>query len=902
MSRKSIKQKILLPYCAIILSVTVVMGIISHQVLMTTVTDRQRETLTLLAHAIGDEISQRFEHRKEKIKTLAHSDATERYARNYAFYSLGRKFIEQKDVFPFLTYVNEEGTEEERMEDGRVSESFEDISNTKVFREASENPNKTVVSPVEATPGTEPHVSFVHWNRDFFGQFGGVIRGQSPLSVLTEPARKARVGQLGFIMVLDSLGQVLEYPDENRLLATATGDDKESRELLTAAMQKKSGFGRASVLGVDGYIAYAPVPGTDWSLLVTLPYDEFVEAPNALRNTIVGITLATLIALIATALLLSRVFAVPLRNLVEVTQAIAKGDFSKRAKVNSGDEFQVLSDAFNKMIHERQQAEATLRIARDEAEEAKVVAEQAAQAKADFLAKMSHEIRTPMNGVVGMTDYLLRTGLEPQQFECAQMIKSSSDHLLRVVNDILDFSRLDSGKIELHEATFDLRGLVEHTAAFFSNEAAQKGVEIVSILKSDSLQSLRGDGRRLKQVLYNLVGNAVKFTHAGEITILAKVDALSSRGTLHVEVTDTGIGMQETDLHRIFDSFSQADTSSTREYGGTGLGLAISKQLIELMGGEIHVTSTLNKGSSFSFQVPVEVDAEQVEVPIDASDLKGLRILVVEDNTTVQDALREYMSAWGMQPICVASSSLAMNVLRNPNVAGGSFDLILVDRTLPGMDGIALARQIRLRIGSSTPRILLMLSDLLGSEPDDLRQLGIDATLRKPISQRGLYHSLRELLVREPVREREFGLKAVPTPSLPAFGASVLVVEDNVMNQRVARRMLEMFDCEVEVAENGQMALEKFREQEFDLVFMDCHMPVLDGFESTRLIREHEKSVASGKCVPIVALTASVLSDSEARCKSVGMNGFLFKPYDVIDLRKALEQWLGPDAGVSTAA
>ena len=902
MNKRSIKQKILLPYCAIILSVTVILGVISHQVLMTTVTDRQQETLALLARATGEEIAHQFERRKEQIKILAHSDATERYARNYAFYSLGRKFAEHKTSFPFLTYVNEEGIEEERMEGGRVSEGFEDISGTRIFREAEANPNTTIISGVETGPGKEPRISFIHWTQNFFGQFGGIIRGSSPLSSLTAPARQAKVGQLGFITILDSHGQVLTYPDASRMLKIASGDNDVSRTLLSAAVMKNSGFGRASILGVDGYVAYAPVPGTDWSLLVTLPYDEFVEAPNALRNTIIGITLATLLALIATALLLSRVFTMPLRNLFVVTEAITRGDFSKRAAVNSGDEFQVLADAFNKMIDERQQAETTLREAKDEAEEAKITAEEAAQAKAEFLAKMSHEIRTPMNGVVGMTDYLLKTGLESQQLECAQMIKSSSDHLLRVVNDILDFSRLDSGKIELSETDFDLRGLIEHTAAFFSNEAAQKGVEIVSVLESDSLQVLRGDGRRLKQILYNLVGNAVKFTHSGEITIRAKVERIDSHAELQVEVIDTGIGIREKDVDRIFDSFSQADSSTTREYGGSGLGLAISKQLVELMNGGIRVSSTLNEGSKFGFHVPVEAAFDQTHLPAEASGLQDLRVLIVEDNITVQNVLRDYTSAWGMHPVCVASSSLAMNVLRNQNVAGGSFDLVLVDRTLPGMDGIALARQIGMRIGSPRPRILLLLSDLLGSEPEELQQLGIDATLRKPISQRDLYYCLRNMLVRESARGREPTLRSVPTPSLPAFGASVLVVEDNVMNQRVARHMLEMFDCTVEVAENGKVAFEKFRSRDFDLVFMDCHMPVMDGFESARLIRKHEKGIASGKQVPIIALTASVLSDGEGRCKAAGMNGFLFKPYEVKDLRKTLEQWLGSESGVSTAA
>ncbi len=902
MSRKSIKQKILLPYCAITLTVTIVLGVISHQVLMTTVTDRQQENLTLMAHTTGDEIARLVTRRKEEIKALALSNATERYAHNYAFYSLSRLFAEKSHLFPLLSYVNDVGLEEERMVAGRISENYQDLSGSWIFKTAQDRPNETIVSAVTEGFYKEPVINFLFRHEDFFGEFAGIIRGSSPLSDLTAPARQAKVGELGFVMVLDERAQVLAYPDQNRILKPASGDDDESRKLLSAVVAHSTGFGRARILGVDGYVAYAPVPETNWSLLVTLPYDEFVEAPNELRTTIVTITLGALLALIATGLFLSRVFTAPLSNLVSVTEAIARGDFSKRARVSSSDEFQVLADAFNRMIDERQLAESTLRDAKEEAEEAKLVAEQAAQAKADFLAKMSHEIRTPMNGVVAMTDYLLKTGLEGQQLECAQMIKSSSDHLLRVVNDILDFSRLDSGKIQLNSGTFDLRGLVEHTAAFFSNEAAGKGVEIVSVIDGDSLQTLRGDGRRLKQVLYNLVGNAVKFTHSGEITIHAGVERRKENTELHVSVDDTGIGLREKDLNRIFDSFSQADSSSTREYGGTGLGLAICKQLIELMGGTIGVTSELGKGSLFYFRCPVSIESGETHVPVKASDLENLRVLVVEDSLTVQAALRDYMRSWGMQPMCVASCNRALNAVQNRELSSGPFDLVVVDRTLPGMDGVELARQICTRMGARKPRILLMLSDMLGAEPEDLHLLGVDATIRKPVSQRGLRDVLCNMMSRAPVPSGQTKLKSVPAPDLPKYEASVLVVEDNVMNQRVARRMLEMFGCEVDVAEDGQVAVEKFRESTFDLVLMDCHMPIMDGFESTRLIREHETTMDSAKRVPIVALTASVLSDGEDHCKAVGMDGFLSKPYDVKDLRRALEQWLGPDAEVSSAA
>jgi signal transduction histidine kinase/DNA-binding NarL/FixJ family response regulator len=747
--RKSIKQKILLPYCAIILSVTVILGVISHHVLMTTVTDRQRETLTLLARATGEEIAKQFGRRRERIGTLAHSDATERYAHDYAFYSLSRKFAEHKQLFPFLTYVNELGIEEERMENGRVNENFEDISNTEIFREAFDQPNVTVISSVEVSPGKKPTISFVNWNQDFFGQFGGIIRGESPLADLTKPARQAKVGQLGFVVVVNSHGQVLAYPDENRLLTIAFGNDDTSRDLLTAAIGQSTGFGRARILGIDGYIAYAPVPGTDWSLLVTLPYDEFVEVPNTLRNTVIGVTLATLIALFVTALLLSRLLTMPLRNLLAVTEAITTGDFSKRADVESHDEFQILANAFNRMSDERQQAEATLR-------EAKMVAEQAAQSKADFLAKMSHEFRTPMNAILGFTD-VLRRGYEKNEAERRRhlnTIHSSGQHLLHLINGVLDLSKVEVGRMEIEHIDMAPHIIVSEVVESLAVKAAEKSIFLELDVDGPIPEKVLGDPTRMRQTVTNLISNAVKFTAEGGVKVVIRMSSVHGEPRLAVDVIDNGIGIAEDKIAAIFEPFVQADSSTTRRYGGTGLGLNISRGLARLMGGDIVATSVPGEGSTFT-------------ATIDPGPLDGIRMLEPEDaRAAMEEITDEHHVVWQFNPgrvlvvddgaenrelvqLVLEEAGLAVDQAENGQVGfdmaeDSAYDVILMDMQMPVMNGYEATALLR-EAGVETPIYALTANAMEGFEEECLAA-GCTGYLTKPVDIDLLLDTLSKLV------------------------------------------------------------------------------------------------------------------------------------------------------------
>ena len=494
MPRRSIRQKLMLPYCALVLFVAVLLGILCYQVLVDSLTEQQRETLSLHSQTAAGQMSRLLDYRKALIRDIAHSDAAGRYAQNYAFYSLSRLFLDHHETFPALSFLNEAGEEEERTVQGRTEERYRDLAEHELFRQAARHPNTTVVSAVRIDANGRPAIDFMFHRRNFFDEFGGVIFGTAMVDSLTEPARSSRVGELGFVAVIGADGQVLSYPDRNRLLQAVRAGDAASTRLLEAALAGRKVFGRAKILGLDGYVATAPVAGTDWTVIATLPIDEFLEDPTALRNKIVTVTMLTILLLLAVAWWLSRYITKPLESLLDATEAVAKGDFSHRAAIDSGDEFHILGDAFNHMIHERRLAEDWLRRAHDEAEAARTSAEEAARAKAEFLANMSHEIRTPMNGVIAMADYLVRTELDFEQRECAEIIKLSGGQLLRVVNDVLDYSKIESGNVALESNCFDIRDLVEQTAELAAEDAMNKGVEMIPV--TSSRIRLRGGGRR----------------------------------------------------------------------------------------------------------------------------------------------------------------------------------------------------------------------------------------------------------------------------------------------------------------------------------------------------------------------------------------------------------------------
>ncbi len=640
---------------------------------------------------------------------------------------------------------------------------------------------------------------------------------------------------------------------------------------------------------IEHQLLFDPLNNPTALLTVTSPRDISAMGVETVTTALVFFAVASFAFLIIAWACMQWLIVRPIRYLTDHVASIRdSSDLRLDSIPERPDEVGTLGAEFGKLTTRLRTAQGELEDARDEA-----VA--ISEAKGEFLARMSHEIRTPINGVLGMTDLLRDTDLDRSQNHFAQTIHESAIALLEIINDVLDFSKMEAGGMRLEKCDFDLRALTEQTVESLAGEACSKGLELINDMRFDLDYMISGDPTRLRQILTNLISNAIKFTEQGEVAVRTVLLHESvEHCTIAFAVDDTGIGIAPEQQAPIFESFSQADGSTTRLYGGTGLGLPISKQLVEMMGGELSVDSQIGLGSSFTFDMTVPLGASLFREPEQTYDtLAGERVLIVDDNRTNQANLEWHLSRWSIASCCVDSMSKALWVLDDAARAGDPFGLVILDAGILDPDGIEIARRFRSHCYLSSLKLMLLSPIMSPASAESLETLNIQSQLTKPVRRADLLDALMSAVSGE--YEDQVSDAAEESTATPVFcGRQVLLVEDNKVNQLVASQMLTTLGLNATVVSNGQDAVERFEHIGCDLILMDCQMPVMDGFAATRVIREKEAALGKSR-TPIVAVTANALQGDREECIAAGMDDYLSKPFTNSALRAILHKFFCND-------